>query len=626
MRSPRHVKSKPVASYMQRLSSGRPNVWSTPALLRTKTGFGSGIRGNFFDDEDGLDSDSSSDCIVVEQRSSQSAILIDDDDEDEPDFRDVAMEEPVDEIAHQGIETEQTATGESARLFKSIPVEIHQHIARYLPTARDISRYAQVCKSTDASITDSVWRERFECTFDKIPRATPQEVAKKYRFRVSVSGMWTCFDLGQHGAQITSEIRQVQGRNQNDCLEMLKTLIIESDARKVRDGNGNEIVDGLNMGYIRGMIANNNAPKFVDIISSILNTPGALDGMGGSHKIVTATKPGSLVYVVQLALTPISLHPDHCNFKVAHFDISQAQVYATSKAQPIFVGKVKQDINVRWLLHTVNFFKFHFKSGASEGIISDEYAALEHDQYPQPWIGLIKAGTQPLGRFWKGAHTFMDERDLVTFRQHLGPGRIYSDATYPGDSFPDMEMFFDEQKFPSSAWPSVWEGLLRSNPFFDMNAPPVDTSNRRASPRKGRAVPASKQPPILTFYGLVRGSKPAHFYGRLHALPQQQGLHGFQRLVLMKFYTDPNGGFDMSQIFCYEGCVLPGGRVIVGRWWDALADPKAQSTASGPFIWWNVDRSAAGITDDMEAGGNDNSVSPGDQTLTFFEEAPKYIQ
>jgi hypothetical protein len=209
-------------------------------------------------------------------------------------------------------------------------------------------------------------------------------------------------------------------------------LRTESDARKVRDSDGNEVVDGLNLSFIRDMITNRGDGKFVDIIDSILNTEGALNSKWGSNKLITASKPGSLVYVVQLALTPISLHPDYCNGKVSHFDVSQTQVsqlskcsttretlsttifgnadseiqaYATAKAQPIFVGKVLQDINVRWLLHTVNFFKFHFKTGRGEGIIADDYASFERDQYLQPWVGLIKAGTQPLGRFWKGAHS-----------------------------------------------------------------------------------------------------------------------------------------------------------------------------------------------------------------------------
>ena len=77
----------------------------------------------------------------------------------------------------------------------------------------------------------------------------------------------------------------------------------------------------------------------------------------------------------------------------------------------------------------------------------------------------------------------------------------------------------------------------------------------------------------------------------------QQGIHGFQRIVMTKFYTkiDSNGfeGYDPDQVWGYEGCVLPGGSIIVGRWWDARNDGTLMSTASGPFIWWNVDRSIA---------------------------------
>jgi hypothetical protein len=185
-----------------------------------------------------------------------------------------------------------------------------------------------------------------------------------------------------------------------------------------------------------------------------------------------------------------------------------------------------------------------------------------------------------------------------------------------------MEIFFDESKFPSTKWPINWERRLRSNPFIDHNTTLANASSRRISPRKGHFIPPVKQPQILTFYGIAHGSKPAHFFGRIHALPQQQGLHGFQRIVLMKMYLDADGDYNMEQHFCYEGCVLPGGKVIVGRWWDTWADPNDETTASGPFIWWNVDRSAAGLTAAMQ-DADGNPIAPGDETLAFFEEVPK---
>lgn len=120
--------------------------------------------------------------------------------------------------------------------------------------------------------------------------------------------------------------------------------------------------------------------------------------------IVTANTDGSLVLVIQLCLTSLSLHPHYCKSNVSHFDMSQREVYTDYKSQPVFIGAWKQDINVRWLLHTVSFFKFHLKA-EGEGSLAQHYEDLERDQLPQPWLGRIKEGTQPLGSHWKSAYS-----------------------------------------------------------------------------------------------------------------------------------------------------------------------------------------------------------------------------
>lgn len=48
---------------------------------------------------------------------------------------------------------------------------------------------------------------------------------------------------------------------------------------------------------------------------------------------------------------------------------------------------------------------------------------------------------------------------------------------------------------------------------------------------------------------------------------------------------------DGSALWAYEGVVLPGGQVVVGRWWGpraAGADLNEESY-SGPFMFWCVD-------------------------------------
>jgi hypothetical protein len=82
--------------------------------------------------------------------------------------------------------------------------------------------------------------------------------------------------------------------------------------------------------------------------------------------------------------------------------MSQREVYTDHETQPVFVGNWKQVINVRWLLHTVNFFKLHLKA-PGEGILAQQYGELERGQLPQPWLGRIKEGTQPIGNHWKSA-------------------------------------------------------------------------------------------------------------------------------------------------------------------------------------------------------------------------------
>lgn len=154
-----------------------------------------------------------------------------------------------------------------------------------------------------------------------------------------------------------------------------------------------------------------------------------------------------------------------------------------------------------------------------------------------------------------------------------------------------MTFFFDEDQSSSFEWPEKWEQIVCSDPFLQLN----NRQGNRASPRsKTKEV---KKPQVKQFWGTCRG-KSGHFFGRLHAMTPQRGIHGFQRLTMIKFYTkmeDDEEVYDPNQVWAFEGCVLPGARIVVGRWWESLSDPNDIETLSGPFLWWNVDRSAATV-------------------------------
>jgi hypothetical protein len=70
--------------------------------------------------------------------------------------------------------------------------------------------------------------------------------------------------------------------------------------------------------------------------------------------------------------------------------------------------------------------------------------------------------------------------------------------------------------------------------------------------------------------------------GWLNSLPPQQGIPGWQRITFMKhFNEDLNDPMD-DNLWAYEGVVLPGGRIILGRWW--FASEPITSNVSTPGV------------------------------------------
>ncbi|PBP22045.1 hypothetical protein BUE80_DR007040 [Diplocarpon rosae] len=525
---------------------------------------------------------------IISPRHTTNGSLVDDDDQEEYNMYG-EKKAPQSNLSSES-STPRIMANESgaSQAFKTLPLEIHQHIALFLPKDRDIISYALICKKSSFAINWSIWRKRFLQFFDEVAGLQPQELTWRYAFRRDVCQNWVAFDLKGLGlGRLDKEMQKVQVYNQKNAIEVIQGLLLDSKASMASDGNGKQIVRGLNLSYIADLLTGNGV-SYLDIVDSIFNTSFDKDvnAAYSSRQVVTASKDKTLIYVVQLCLTPFSLHHDFCNRNVNHFDVSQYYAYSRPCSQPICTGFFKQDVNVRWLLHVVNFFKYHFKS-EGEGLIAHDYKELEVDQLPQFWVGNIKGGTQPLARHWKGAYTYMENSSLASLRKWDGKKSIiHQDALDGNESFQDMDIFFDNVQNSHYSWPQDWESILCSDPFEDPE------QLRRA---KRHNVPTDQKPGIRQFWGSCRGSRRGHFFGRVHALTLQQGFHGFQRVSMMKFYTQMDHNedhiYDAAQVWAYEGIVLPGGRIIVGRWWSARDDPNNIGTTSGPFMWWNVDRS-----------------------------------
>ncbi|KAB8302162.1 hypothetical protein EYC80_005609 [Monilinia laxa] len=485
-------------------------------------------------------------------------------------------------------------------LMKRIPIEVHQNITKYLPSDGDITRYTLVCKTTSRAVSDSVWRFRFLEKFDAIPDASLASLRKEYQFRRCTTRLYTKFDWNEYKYLGRGAGKQ-QEQHQRACLEMLQNLLVESDARKVLDDKGNEVIVSRNLDYIRDFVSfvsgTTHTGNMIDIVDSICKTNNNWN-FNAICSVDCPSDSNTLVLLIQLCLTWISWDRRYCTNTISHFDLSQLEAYASPVRQPIFLGKRKNDLNVRWCLHVANFFKFHLKAGKGEGLLAHAYADLPQTQCPQPWLGQLQPGTQQLGSHWKGAYFYVNADELAKMRMagddtDSGP---YSDELDGGEFFQDISLFFDTQKFDKQHWPESWERVLQSDPFSSTAPEPVNRHGPRRNTRSRKDIKKPVEVPnpgLKYFYGSSNdSSSTAHFYGAVHAIPPQGGIPGFQRVCIMKFFPDENGNFDAGQCWGYEGCVLPGGRIILGRWFDARSD-SAVNVMSGPFVFWNVDESEA---------------------------------
>ena len=131
-------------------------------------------------------------------------------------------------------------------------------------------------------------------------------------------------------------------------------------------------------------------------------------------------------------------------------------------------------------------------------------------------------------------------------------------------------------------WPAFFEARLKS-------LQETMTSFTRAQHRQDKATDQEKA--SIRFSGTGYDSEEKFFAsGWINPLRPQYGIPGWQRITFMKHY-DNLAYANLDDLWAHEGIVLPGGRIIVGRWWYASDDPGADTYGdnSGPFMLWAVD-------------------------------------
>ena len=160
---------------------------------------------------------------------------------------------------------------------------------------------------------------------------------------------------------------------------------------------------------------------------------------------------------------------------------------------------------------------------------------------------------------------------LMALRNGTIEAHVEDETSEDNEGFQDLNIFNEISGFENLHFPEVYEDQLKVKPKRKFVDPNTGQNN----------TPAYKD-----FFGLGQAKVMYHLYGRIHALPPQAGIPGWQRVCMMK--EMPNGesskyGVGQTETWAYEGIVLPGGQIIIGRWFDPNND-----SYSGPFIFWQV--------------------------------------
>jgi hypothetical protein len=281
-------------------------------------------------------------------------------------------------------------------------------------------------------------------------------------------------------------------------------------------------------------------------------------------------------------------HQGKLNFAM-QFKLDQMDVYASVLHQPVIFPHLK--VNMPWINHIINFFVgYSIGHEYLHGRFWDHYSAHDEKEKPhQLWNSKLDSGApSTLGRVWKGTYSYLDRTDFDNLR--------HQESTANSNLLHDRNI---DNKYPIQTiklWVPVYQGGVPTTatfePYFDNILNSTSIFGSTTDPATVEVLEQAKKS-TYTYEGI--GFDEENFYatGHITPLPPQSGIPGFQRLTMMKFFRDVDTGeIDLTCLWAYEGVILPGGKIIVGRWWQP--EPQVSSLYSqysGPFILWNVDSS-----------------------------------
>lgn len=242
--------------------------------------------------------------------------------------------------------------------------------------------------------------------------------------------------------------------------------------------------------------------------------------------------------------------------------------YADNVTAPIFIGSQGLDIDMAWLLKNVQFWRHHFITGAEA--LAPAFEALEDTERPQWWSEKLAQGpTREMGNHWKGCYAFVDRReirDIRAGRSGQGSCDVIMDQINgednPYEAFQNLDLAISDPA-DADVWRPDFERILRS-----LRTPQSTTRTRAQHRDHSSNALRDFRSQALRFEGDgIDDKEKFGIDGWLNPLPRQHSVPGWQRLTMMKYFTEVDEfgdvHIDTDALWAYEGVMLPGGKMVV---------------------------------------------------------------
>lgn len=177
----------------------------------------------------------------------------------------------------------------------------------------------------------------------------------------------------------------------------------------------------------------------------------------------TVESRSSLLLMIQSLIAPSVLSFDTLQFskEVFGFPDSQRVVYGNAIEQQMFGGFSGREVNMEWVLHSLNFWKYHLMR-EDEGTLYYAFNALDHSDRPRYWSQQLSNGAATLGQHWKGSYSFVD-RDVIR-RVRDNTNDAYFQDEFNGESEADafQDLRLELVSRGEETWPFAFERHLHS--------------------------------------------------------------------------------------------------------------------------------------------------------------------